>query len=558
MVERLFKLLHQEISGLHEAAFLLAFFALLSKALALLRDRFLAETFGATLNLDIYYSAFRIPDFIYVAIASLVASTVLIPFIVDKIDKKEDIRKFINGIFTTFFASIAFVSVAAFIFMPFLSGLVAPGFSDSAKEELIVLSRIVLISPILLGLSGLFASITQSIRRFFVYALGPLLYNIGIIVGIVFLYPYFGLSGLAYGVVLGALLHLLIQVPVLVRHGLVPRFTFSINWDDIKRVLRLSIPRTLTLSSHHLSLLVLIALASFMTEGSISIFNLSFNLQSVPLSVIGVSYSIAAFPTLARLFSKGETARFVEQVVTAMRHIIFWSLPVLVLFVVLRAQIVRSILGAGEVGWAATRLTAAALALFVLSVLAQSLILLLVRGYYAAGRTIKPLIINVLSSISIIIFALVFTNIFTTYDPFRYFIEALFRVSDIPGTEVLMLPLAFSLGVLINVFVLWGVFRKDFNVYTKKLTKTLRHSFMSSIIMGFAAYQALQVLDNVLDINTFLGIFGQGLFAGIFGILVGVLALRIMGNEEIVEITAALRRKFWRQEHLIPDQDELS
>jgi len=247
------------------------------------------------------------------------------------------------------------VSVLVYILMPKLSGFVVPGLGAEAQAELVVLSRIMLLSPILLGLSGLFASITQSLRRFFVYALSPVFYNVGIIIGIVFFYPFWGLPGLAFGVVLGALFHVLIQVPVLVRHKFFPRFSFDIDFREIKNVIYLSFPRTLTLSAHHFTLLILIALASFMTEGSIAIFNLSFNLQSIPLSIIGVSYSIAAFPTLARLYSNGERDAFVHQVATATRHIIFWSLPILALFVVLRAQIVRSIFGTGEFDWADTR-----------------------------------------------------------------------------------------------------------------------------------------------------------------------------------------------------------
>ena len=168
----------------------------------------------------------------------------------------------------------------------------------------------------------------------------------------------------------------------------------SIKWHEVKSVMALSVPRTLTLSANHLVLLVFGSFASLAGEGSISIFNLSFNLQSVPLSIVGVSYSVAAFPILVRMFSNGERDAFIEQTLSSLRHIIFWSLPVMVLFIVLRAQIVRTVLGTGEFGWPETRLTAAALALFSLSILAQSVILLVVRGYYAAGRTKVPLVVN--------------------------------------------------------------------------------------------------------------------------------------------------------------------
>ncbi|MEX0933666.1 MAG: lipid II flippase MurJ [Candidatus Paceibacterota bacterium] len=557
MVERFLKLLYQEIGGLHEAAFLLALFAFFSKILALLRDRLLAQHFGAGLELDIYYAAFRIPDFIYVSLASLVASAVLIPFIVHILDDRDRTKQFINTIFTVFFGAIVLVSAVVFFFMPQLSGLVAPGFTEDSLSELVLLSRIMIFSPFLLGLSGFFASITQSLRRFFVYALTPLLYNAGIIIGIIFFYPLWGLPGLAYGVVLGAILHMLIQIPVLIKSGIVPHFTFSIDWKKIREVLSLSLPRTVTLSAHHFVILVLVGLASLMVEGSISVFNLSFNLQSVPLSIIGVSYSIAAFPTLAKLLGSGRSADFVKHVVAAMRHIIFWSIPVIVLFVVLRAQIVRTILGTGEFGWEDTRLTAAALALFSISILAQSLILLFVRGYYAAGETRKPLIINVASSLFVIVLAFFFVWLVREIPLVAYFMHSLFRVEGVSGTEILMLPLAFSLGVGVNVLVLWEFFRKDFSIATEGLGRVLRQSIFSSFLMGIVAYFALQVFDDIFDINTFLGIFGQGALAGFLGIGAGILTLYLMDNTELSEIIVSLRRKFWKSEHLVPDQDEL-
>src|SRR3989344_1948611 len=567
MVQRLFKLFSQEISGLHEAAFLLAAFALGSKILALFRARLLAHYFGASADLDVHYAAFRIPDFLYVSLASLVASAVLIPFIVERLPDRDRAQLFFRRMFTLFFFGMAALSVAAFFAMPYLARFIAPGFSAHEHEMLVMLSRIMMASPFLLGLSGLFASVTQSLRRFFVYALAPVLYNAGIIVGVVFLYPLFGFPGLAYGVLLGAALHMLVQLPALVANGFVPAFSFSFDWREEKEVFLLSLPRTITVSVNHFIILILTAMASLMAEGSITVFNLSYNLQSVPLTVVGLSYSVAAFPTLARLFSNGERSAFVVQILNAARHIIFWSFPVLVLFIVLRAQIVRTILGTGEFGWAETRLTAAALALFAVSIIAQSLILLFVRGYYAAGFTKKPFFINLFSSALIVVFAILLLLLFGTNDFFKYFVESLLRVSDIQGAAVLMLPLAFSLGTLINVFLLWFVFKRDFeampgsgsaDVEYEKLSATFRHSLSSSVIAGFVAFQFLRIFDDIFDLNTFLGIFSQGFLSGVIGLFAGIIVLRLVKNKELDEIITALSHRVWRRARPIaPDQGEL-
>ncbi|MBU4480455.1 hypothetical protein KKG48_03385, partial [Patescibacteria group bacterium] len=291
--------------------------------------------------------------------------------------------------------------------------------------------------------------------------------------------------------------------------------------------------------------------------GAISVFNLSFNLQSVPLSIIGVSYSVAAFPTLAKLFSRGEKDKFLKQMISATRHIIFWSVPALVLFIVLRAQIVRTILGSGEFDWSNTRLTAACLALFAVSVTAQSLILLFIRGYYAMGDTKRPLLINVISSISIVIFAFLLNWLFVSFEIFRYFIEAMFRVDGVVGTAVLMLPLSYSLGVIINAVILILIFQKDFHNFEASISKTFFHSLSSSIVMGFVTYKLLSIFDNIFDINTLMGIFLQGLFSGIVGIMAGIVILYLLKNRELFEIRKALNRKIWKTGVIIPEKREL-
>lgn len=562
MVKRIFNLIHKEINGLHEAAYLLGMFALLSQVLALVRDRLLAHSFGAGAALDTYYAAFRVPDIIFVAIASIVSVYVLIPFLAEKSAiSKEKEKEFINTIFSAFFFIIIAVSSAAFIFAPHLMKLFFPGLANTAQfGDLILLTRALLLQPIFLGASNLFASITQIHHKFILYALSPVLYNMGIIFGIIFLYPAFSFMGLGIGVVLGAILHLSIQLPFIVKNGFLPKVTFGQLWhnfSDVRKVIFLSLPRTLALSAHQISFLFLASLASLMASGSIAVFNLSFNLQSVPLTIIGVSYSVAAFPTLAKMFSNGQKKEFLEQMLVATKHIIFWSFPAIALFIVLRAQIVRVILGSGEFDWADTRLTAATLALFAVSIAAQGLILLFVRGYYAAGNTKKPLVLNLISASLVVVFSFILVKLFAGSATFQYFIESLLRVEGMDGVSVLMLPLGYSLATLLNATALWFVFQMDFSSFSKSLSRTFFQSFSASIIMGFVSYEFLDVFDNLFALNTFLGIFSQGLFAGIVGIATGVLMLALLQNEEIKEVWKSLHSKFWRANIVIAEQEEL-
>lgn len=557
MVKRVLSLLHKEITGLHQAAYLLGVFALSSQFLALIRDRILASTFGASQTLDIYYAAFRIPDFIFVTVASLVSISVLIPFLIEKFEKsQEEAKDFINQIFTFFFLIILSTSLVVFFFSPYLLKLLFPSFIESGYfSDLVRLSRILLLSPILLGFSNLLGSITQINSRFFIYAVSPVLYNVGIIIGIIFLYPVFGLPGLAWGVVLGAIMHFAIQIPFIYQKKLIPKISFPLKGKIISKVVLTSIPRTITVSSNELAHLFLISFASFLTVGSISIFNFSFHLQSVPFSIIGVSYSLAAFPALTRLFSSGNIEKFVDQMIVSSRHIIFWSIPISVLFLVLRAQIVRTVLGAGEFGWDDTRLTAAALALFTVSLIGQNLSTLFVRSYYSRGKTRLPLIINIISSAIIVGGSYLLVYVFNTNDFFRFFIESLLKVSNIEGTVVLMLPLGFSIGILINTFIYWFFINREFKSYSRPVLQTFFQIVGASTIMGYVSYKFLYVFDDVFDINTLIGIFLQGFISGLIGILAAVIVLYLLGSTELREVWTTLHKKIWKAKVVGPDPE---
>lgn len=555
MVKKIINILGQgiskEIKGLHEAAYLLALFSFFSQILALLRDRLLAGNFGASLSLDIYYASFRIPDFIFVIVTSLVSASVLIPIFAKNLDDKKEIKKTIDSIFTVFLLGTLIICIIVFIYTPNLLKIFMPGFvNEDNFYQLVLFTRILLLSPFLLGLSQLLGGVVQAYRRFFIYAISPILYNIGIVVGILYFLPVWGLVGLVWGVILGAFLHFIFQIPFICKNKTFPKITLRVDLGILKKILSLSLPRSLALLSSQITFLLLISLASTFVVGSISVFTLAYNLQSVPLSIIGVSYSLAAFPTLAKLFSNGEKKVFFESVVSATKHIIFWSIPVIALFIVLRAQIVRTILGTGEFSWADTRLTAAALAIFAISVLSQSLILLFVRAYYSAGKTIKPVVISFISSAIIVFLAFYLSDYYEKNSTFSYFFENILRVQNIEGVKILTLSLAFSFGTIFQSILLWFFFVKDFGVNLSKKTtnffKSISDSLIVSILVGYVAYVFLQVFDNLFDLNTLFGIFMQGFLSGLMGIIFGIIALLALQNLEIKEVIKTLNHKFWK------------
>lgn len=560
-MERILRLFGKEYGNLNQAAILLGSFAFLSQILGLFRDRAIAHFIGPSLDLDIYYAAFRIPDFIFLSVASLFSITVLIPFVLDKMKNSNQLNSesiiFLNNVFSFFILLLIFIAFIAFLLMPILVNYIAPGFDEISKNKIVLLSQVMLLSPIFLGLSNLFGSITQLFKKFFIYSLSPIFYNLGIIFGVVVLYQYFGILGLGMGVCIGAFLHFLIQFISARSSNFKANFIKNIDFSEIKKVVAISLPRTLGLSINSIVLIVIVSIASFLPFGSISVYTLSLNIQNVPLSIIGLSYAVAAFPNMSRFFKNGDLESFKTNLINASRQIIFWSLPIAFLFIVLRAQIVRVILGTPTFSWDDTRLVAASLALFSISIVAQSLIALFARAYYAGGNTKTPLYINIISAIVIVVSAKFLIQFFNTNETFRLFIENILKVSDIEGTSILMLPLAYSLGNILNFILLWYFIKKDFMKNTSFILESFLQSLTASFVLGIVTYFALNAFSPIFVTETFFGIFLQGLFAGICGILGGAIVFYLFKNEEFLSLIKTLRTKFWKNKVLPPSEENI-
>ena len=239
----------------------------------------------------------------------------------------------------------------------------------------------------------------------------------------------------------------------------------------------------------------------------------------------------------------------------ATRHIIFWALPITALFIVLRAQIVRVILGSGSFNWDDTRLTSACLSLFAISLVAQSLELLFIRAYYAAGNTRKPLVINLISSVLTIGLPFLIIMLWKAFPTIGYFVEILFKVEDIPGAMVLALPLGFSLGTIFNMFVLLFAFHKDFPGSLAKTPRTFMHSLGTAVITGSIAYLMLGALKRFIDTTTTFGIFSQAFLAGMVGIVAGVGVLSLLKNSELKEIMAIIPRKILKEKDVVLESE---
>jgi putative peptidoglycan lipid II flippase len=560
MVQSVLNIVYREVRGLHQAAYILALFTFGSQILALIRDRLLAHQFGAGIELDLYYTAFRIPDVLYVLFASTLSVYVLIPFVAERMEggKSEGARNLLSQIFSLFLITYTLSALVAMVFTPDIVRYLFPGFVDHAGT-LSTLMRILLLQPLFLGISSLLGVITQIEHRFILYAISPIVYNLGIIGGLVFLYPILGVTGLAVGVVLGALGHVCIQIPFIASSPLRPSLLLSFDWKSILAVLRTSLTRAVTLSLHQLVLLGLVGVASIMTVGSVSVFQFAFNLQSVPLAIIGVSYSVAAFPLLAQLYAEKKLSEFTESITNALRHILFWSLPAMALFVVIRAQFVRVVLGSGEFDWGDTRLTAAILALFVLSLAAQAVHLLLVRALYAVGNTRVPFYVTLFSSSLALLSSLYFYVLLITDVRVSGYLASVMRLEGVSGIEVLALPLGYSFALIVHGIVLLVLSRKHLFLSLRRLAVPFFHSALAALAGGYVAYSTLNYFVLGYETDTLFSVFVQGLAGGVAGLAGTILVHYLMKSRELSEISGALKKRFAKGDVVVPqDEDTLA
>jgi putative peptidoglycan lipid II flippase len=562
------RFLNGEIANVHSAALILGAAGLFSRLLGVLRDRLLAGHFGAGRELDIYYTAFQIPDMVSLVLVLGAGSAAILPIFQDALARdRREAHRLISHLVTLFLAVAVGVAFIFFLATPLLIRFIAPGFSPDERHLASVLTQIMLVSPILLGLSGIFSAVLQSFQRFLAFALAPVLYNIGIIAGIIFFVPLWGFKGLALGVIAGAFLHLLIQLRPVIALGFTPRVAPHLFKDTLNQffsgpvfqVFKLSFPRFLSLSVTQITLIILVALGSTLAAGSIAVFKLANNLFYVPIGIFGVSYAVALFPKLSNAYIKKDAKLFFEEIFLGLKSILFWIMPSAVLFIVLRAHIVRVALGAGAFSWEDTRLSAAILGILAIAMFAEGIASLLIKGFYALENTWRPLFINIASAFVSVGAAFFFSKALSEHAAFSIILTAIFRVSDLPNPEVLGLALGFSLGTIINVLVLYGSLQRlaerKFEVCEHFPFLTIVKIVVAALLGGAVAYGVRVSFSETLPLITFSRVLIQGLLAGSAGFVAYFLVMLVLRSEEMYSITRSLRRVFFKLKVLPPHWD---
>ncbi len=506
-----------------------------SKLLGFLRERLIAARFGASPETDAYNAAFGIPDFVYGTLILGSLLSVFIPVIIRYREERgqEEAFAIASSILNLILLVFTFSGIVLFIFAPQLITLVAPGFDPERTRMAVTMSRIIAVNILLFGVSNVLSGILNSWRRFLAFSIAPVLYNIGIILGIVFLVPRVGITGIAIGSVLGAVLHLLVQVPAVLRVGYRYRAVLQLRHAGVREIGRLILPRAFGQSVTQIDQLVNVIIGSTLAVGSVTIFKWASNIQDLPISLIGVSLATVAFPVFSEALARNDRTTFVEHFSRVVRQILFLIIPLTVLFLALRAQAVRVILGSGRFDWDATILTANTLGFFALSFFSQALIPVLARSFYAMRDTATPVKITTVAVVLDIIGSFALSRGFTLFG------------WHVVGLGVRGLALSYAISSTIGMLWMYVTLRARLgDLDDDRVIRTTIRVILASALTALLVQGVKGTLVKMLHLNidTGFGILTQLVLAGglgVIGYLAFATALRL---DEVGSIRTWFRR----------------
>ncbi|CAN5525238.1 murein biosynthesis integral membrane protein MurJ [soil metagenome] len=365
--------------------------AIASRLIGLLREVIIARQFGTSGDYDAYLSAFRIPDLLFLLIMTGSFGSAFIPVFRGLLDRDEDAAWNLASAVITWTAIISVVTgIVVFIFAnPIVEHLVAPGLSNDEQAVATKVMRILLLSPIFLGMGIAAKGILETHNRFTLPAIAPLLYNVGIIFGAVVLAPDRGVTGLAIGVIIGAVLHVAIQVGDLIKVGIKFRPTLA-KVEGLRDVAIGLGPRIVGQAAFQLNFIVVTSLATREGPGTVSAISYAFTIMMLPNAMIGGAFATVLFPTMAAQFERGDIEGFKHSMMSGIKPLLFFALPASVGLYVFRVPIIHALLQSGAFSSDSTDLVAEPLAFFALALVFYSLVEILARTFYAMRNVIVP------------------------------------------------------------------------------------------------------------------------------------------------------------------------
>lgn len=499
------------------AALVIMIMVAFSRVLGLLRDRMLAARFSPD-ELGVYFAAFRLPNLVFELLVMGAISVAFIPVFTDYLDekKRQEAWRLASSVINIAGLFLIILLIPFLIFTKQLSQLIAPGFDEKQLSQMVSLTRIMLVAQVLpLVIGNFLTGILQSFKHFIIPALAPVVYNLGIILGIWGLSGVWGLWGAVTGVVLGAVLFLVIQIPLVFSLGYRHLWVWDFKHQGVKEVGRLMLPRTFGLAVAQIDTTVDLILSTLLGARMVTIFTFSQHLQQVPIGLFGASIAQAALPTLSEFKAK-DTDNFKRIFLASFHQVLFLVAPVSAFLIVLRIPVVRLVFGASRFDWQATVLTGQTLAFFSLSLFAQSLVQLLTRGFYALYDSKTPVLAGVAS--------VVLNTILSAY--FVLWLRL----------PVWSLAVSTSIASFLNFLILLIFLDKKLHGFEKdKLFFPALKIFSATIIMGFFLYFPIKLLDQlVFDTTRTINLLFLTGITGLIGFSVYLFLAWFLKIDEIV------------------------
>ena len=525
MVKSLLSLLAMRQSSILSGAFVLMVMVFVSRFLGLIRNRLLVHNFDTT-QTDIFFGAFKLPDLLFQLLIFGTLSVAFIPTFTEYLNKKgeKEAFDFASKILNLSLLLFFILAVLCFIFVDQIHSVILPGFIGERKELANQLTRVVLFSEILFVIGSFFIGIANSFQRFLVSALAPLFYNIGLILGIAVLSPYWGLFGPAVGAIIGAALHVLIQLPVIYSLGYKYTFSFDFFNSGVKQIFKLMSVRNIGLMAEQINDVVGIALASLVSTSSITLLTFAQQLQAVPIGLFGATIAQAALPVLSKETAKQEKEQFRYTLLTTMHQILFLTLPAAAILIVLRIPVVRLVFGASQFDWSDTVLTGRTLAMFSFGLVAQSIVLLLVRGFYALKDVRTPVIVSISS---------VIINVVCSY----LFVQYLHM-------DVWSLGLAYAIAMNFSMLALLYFLDRESGGFSKPaLLRPALKMLFAATVAALALYLPIKSLDQlVFDTTKTVNLIILTGIAASFGLSVYLLLVYILRVKELMTFIELLKK----------------
>ncbi len=502
---------------------------IISNLVGLLAKTLTAREFGTSIDSNAFFAANRFSEILFNLVAGGALGSAFIPVFTGLLaaEERQKAWKLASAIANLVFIVLLVLSLLAFFFAPqVVRFILAPGFSPEASALTASLLRVQVISSVIFGLSGLVMGILNSHQRFLLPALAPAMYQLGWILGIYLLRPALGIFGLAWGVVIGSLLHLLVQLPSLVRlPNRAYRPSLGLDMPEVREVGRLMAPRLLGVAVVQLNFLINTLLASFQSPGSITAISLAFPLMIMPEAALAQSIAIAALPTFAAQVARKQFSEMRVSLSAALRVMLLLAVPASIGLILLRRPIVAILYQGNQFSADSTNLVAWALLFYAIGLIGHGLVEILSRAFYALHDTKTPVLIGIGAMSLNLVLSFLFTWLFR-----------LWGLMPHGG-----LALANSVATLIESVFLLVLMRKRLDGLEENKLLT---SFVKSLIAG-AGMGAV-----ILLLNTFVQLPGRLVNVGL-DVTVGMLSygilLVLLRTEELKRIIAMVRERFARR-----------